>query len=225
MPHRGESSNINRYPLYDISDSLNRGNFRRVGEQYPYQPLTKGDRVSVLLYRAGIVLSAFTLLAGAFGLSQLPGGYTSGLEYTVLLLLLYASVGLSVFFIHLYVSAYHRALKGLYYLSLLALAVLLIAGKGDAAGAVADKSYGPLLLVPLSGCLGFVTAKEAFCFRLLEGYLLTLLMPVYLLLLVGMSPAAASLGLFIIAGLMLFFTMRKVFQPLHYDIGDKSAYH
>lgn len=196
-----------------------------MGEQYPYQPLTKGDRISVLLYRAGIVLSAFTLLAGAFRLSQAPAGEAAGLEYTVLLLLLYASVGLSVFFIHLYVSAYHRALKGLYYLALLALVVLLIAGKGDAAGAVAGKSYGPLLLVPLSGCLGFVTAKEAFCFRLLEGYLLALLMPVYLLLLAGMSRTAASLGLFIIAGLMLFFTMRKVFQPLHYDIGDKSAYY
>jgi uncharacterized integral membrane protein len=171
------------------------------------------------------VLSAFTLLAGAFKLSQSPGGEAAGLEYTMLLLLLYASVGLSVFFIHLYVSAYHRALKGLYCLSLLALAVLLIAGRGDAAGAVVGKSYGPLLLVPLSGCLGFVTAKEAFCFRLLEGYILALLMPVYLLLLVGMSSATASLGLFVIAGLMLFFTMRKVFQPLHYDIGDKSAYH
>ena len=80
--------------------------------------------------------------------------------------------------------------------------------------------------MPLAGCLGFVTAKEAFCFKLFEGYLLALIMPFYLLLVsVGsLSGRGASLGLALIAVMLAVFTVRKVTMPLAYDIGDKSAY-
>ncbi len=93
-------------------------------------------------------------------------------------------------------------------------------------GVLINKPYGPMLLIPLSLCLGFITAKEAFCFKLMEGYLLAMIMPFYLLLLSagGMPIKGASYGLILIAAMLLFFTLRKVSMPLHYDIGDKSAY-
>lgn len=184
-----------------------------MGEKYPYQPLTRWDAITVLLYRTGIVSAAMIMVVGAFTLPY------DGLP---LLIFLHFAVGLSVFFIHLYIGRFKRALIGLYCLSLISLAVLLYIGGGDVAKAVVKSRAVILLLLPLSGCLGFITAKEAFCFRLTEGYLLAVIMPLYVVLV--SSGMDYSGGLVLITVLLLMFTLRKVFQPLHYDIGDKSAY-
>jgi uncharacterized integral membrane protein len=200
-----------------------------MGEEQYYQPLTQGDRISVILYRAGIALSTLFILAGAWFLSNVfryQGRISFTLITNVLLLLEYASVGLSVFLIHLYVGKFHRALKMLYYIAVIFLILLFISSRGDILGILVTRPYGPLLLLPLAGCLGFITAKEAFCFRLVEGYLLALIMPLYLVVLAGhvLTAKEASYGLILIAAMLVLFTFRKVFMPLHFDIGDKSAY-
>ena len=200
-----------------------------MGEEQIFQPLTKEDKVTVVIYRVGIVLSAVIISLGAYiMLSSLKyqADVPISIKFNILLISLYISVGLSVFFIHLYIGKFKKTLIKLYILSLVSLAVLLMAGKGDALSVVAHKNYGPLLLIPLSLCIGFITAKEAFCFKLTEGYLLALIMPLYLLLFsVRMiSFEGAAYGLLLIAFMLLFFTFRKVFMPIHYDIGDKSAY-
>ncbi len=200
-----------------------------MGEQEYFQPLTRGDRISVILYRAGIVLSTLFIIAGAF-FSSNAARYQEHISFTfltnVLLIKLYFAVGLSVFFIHLYVGKFHRALKKLYYIAVVSLILLFVIGRGDVLGVLISKPYGPLLLLPLAGCLGFITAKEAVCFRLFEGYLLALIMPLYLVVLAarGLTAKGVSYGLILIAALLVVFTLRKVFMPLNYDIGDKSAY-
>lgn len=200
-----------------------------MGERAFFQPLTREDKISVVLYRAGIAAASLIVSVMAafavFSASPHTEG-NIGIMFNIGISALYISVGVSVFFIHLYIGKFHRNLKRLYFISVAALIILLIAGKGDISDVVLNKPYGPLLLIPLSGCLGFITAKEAFCFKLKEGYLLALIMPFYLILLSagGMTPRGASYWLFLIAGLLLFFTFRKIFMPLHYDIGDKSAY-
>jgi uncharacterized integral membrane protein len=133
---------------------------------------------------------------------------------------------MSVFFIHLYIRKFHTYLKYLYFVSLGCLAVLLAIGKWSLSGALSQVPSSLLLLLPLSGCLGFVTAKEAFCFKLNEGYLLAMIMPIYLLMVSGdiLTGRGASYGLVLIAALLVVFTLRKVFMPIAYDIGDKSAY-
>jgi uncharacterized integral membrane protein len=198
-------------------------------EQEYFQTLTQEDKASVILYRAGIVLSTLFVLAGAC-FSSNATRYEEYISFAfltdVLLILLYAAVGMSVFFIHLYVGKFHRALKTLYYVAVISLVLLFVIGRGDTSGALMSKIYGPLLLLPLAGCLGFITAKEAFCFRLIEGYLLALIMPLYLVMLAarGLTASGVSYGLILIAAMLVVFTLRKVFMPLHYDIGDKSAY-
>ncbi len=200
-----------------------------MGEEEYFQPLTPADKISVILYRAGIVLSALFVLAGAC-FSSNAYRYQEYISFAfltnVLLILLYAAVGMSVFFIHLYVGKFHLALKMLYYVAVISLILLFVIGRGDVLGVLMSKIYGPLLLLPLAGCLGFITAKEAFCFRLIEGYLLALTMPLYLVVLAarGLTAKGASYGLILIAVMLVVFTLRKVFMPLHYDIGDKSAY-
>ncbi len=200
-----------------------------MGEEILYQPLTQRDKITVALYRAGIVLSTLVICIFAYMLyymNQFESHPFIVIAFNVLLLTLYGSVGLSVFFIHLYVSRFHRTLKRLYYLSLLCLGLLYYLGYGDALAVIAHKPYGPLLMIPLSLCIGFITAKEAFCFRLMEGYIIALLMPFFLMVsATGMMPVrSAAYGLIIVALLLVFFNIRKVFMPIHYDIGDKSAY-
>jgi uncharacterized integral membrane protein len=53
-----------------------------------------------------------------------------------------------------------------------------------------------------------------------------MIMPLYLLLVSGgiLSGRGASYGLVLIAVMFVIFTLRKVFMPVAYDIGDKSAY-
>ncbi len=204
-----------------------------MGDIEQYQPLTKKDKISVVLYRLGIGLSSVFIGTLALISTLGPGEdiqniIVSGkVTYPGLLLSgLFLSVGLSVFFIHLYVSSFHRVLKRLYFLAFAGFLYLLLLGDGNPAVAVLSNWFGPLLLLPLAGCLGFITAKEAFCFKLLEGYLLALAMPVYLVLagagMLSSVPAIACID--VIAVTLFFFTLRKVFMPLHYDIGDKSAY-
>ena len=200
-----------------------------MGEKDFFQPLTKEDKVSVVLYRAGIVISTILIAVIAymlFNASHYQADAAISIKTNTILILLYASVGTSVFFIHLYIGKFHKFLKRVYYVSLISLILLFVIGKGDIYWVLVNKAYSPLLLIPLSGCLGFITAKEAFCFKLMEGYLLALIMPMYLLLLStgAMTIKSASNWTIFIAAMLILFTLRKVFMPIHYDIGDKSAY-
>ncbi len=199
-----------------------------MGEKQVFQPLTREDTITVVLYRSGIVFSTAIIAVLALFLTRTASGGAAAINASADIAVygLYASVGMSVFFIHLYIGNFKRFLKNLYFISVGCLAVLLFLGKGSPSAALMQESYGPLLLLPLSGCLGFVTAKEAFCFRLFEGYLLAIMMPVYLLLVSSgaLSSRGVLSGLVVIALMLVLFTLRKVFMPVAYDIGDKSAY-
>jgi uncharacterized integral membrane protein len=206
-----------------------------MGERTFFQPLTREDKITVVLYRAGIFLSTLTVCVSAVlalesvfgaGLQEYPV-IVSGVGVGILLLVLYFSVGMSVFFIHLYVGKFYRILKKIYYAAALCLVALFFLGHGNpAAPLFAPRPLGGLLLLPLSLCLGFVTAKEAFCFRLLEGYILAAALPAYVFFysLGAWGQKGATSGLTLIAILLLLFMLRKIFMPIAFDIGDKSAY-
>ena len=205
-----------------------------MGEKGYFQPLTKEDRITVVLYRTGIFLSVAIISFSAFiaftSLQPAEGqGFPviSGTSITVLFLLLYFSIGLSVFFIHLYIGKFYRMLKRIYYMAVFCLAVLFFIGNGNPVVPLFRvPPYSALLLLPLSLCLGFVAAKEAFCFRLMEGYMLAVFMPAYIFFyaLGILNGKSAVYGLMLIASMLVFFMFRKIFMPLHFDIGDKSAY-
>ena len=200
-----------------------------MGEKLVFQPLTREDKITVVLYRAGIVISTAVIAGLSYLLMTLSeNSDAASISSTgdILAYVLYASVGVSVFFIHLYIGKIKRFLKNLFFISLGCLAVLLYLGKGSVSAALVHTPYSPLLLLPISGCLGLVTAKEAFCFKLFEGYLLAMIMPLYLLLVAShsLSGRGVAYGLVLIAVILVIFMLRKVFMPIAYDIGDKSAY-
>jgi uncharacterized integral membrane protein len=200
-----------------------------MGYKQVFQPLTREDTITVLLYRTGIVVSSIIMSGLAYLLktaSSISNATLISPSADILAYGLYASIGISVFFIHLYVGKFKSFLKNLYYVSLVCLVVLLFIGKGSLFNAIANDSHSLLLLLPLSGCLGFVTAKEAFCFKLVEGYLLAMIMPIYLLLVSGgiLTGQGPAYGLVLISVMLVIFMLRKVIMPIAYDIGDKSAY-
>ncbi|MDA8174750.1 MAG: DUF2301 domain-containing membrane protein [Nitrospiraceae bacterium] len=201
-----------------------------MGDYILYQPLTRNDRITVMLYRAGIALTCilFAAMAVFFADSAAIAPPTAALLFNIFLSLLYCATGLSVFCIHLYIRKLKTNLIWLYNLALAGLILFVIISKGDCLSYFIAPGFhlGPILMLPLAGCIGFIAAKEAVCFRLVEGYLLAMLMPLYLVLLAGgiMGKAAIVSGLVVIAALYLLFTLRKIFMPIHSDIGDKSAY-
>ncbi len=206
-----------------------------MGEKIVYQPLTTWDKVSVVLYRTGIVVfSAMLVYMGIYTMLHWRGiswtevsAITDKKGLDILVYTLYFSVGLSVFTIHLYVKRFRRFIKALYGLSVLCLVGLLILAKGlDIAIPLTKYPASGLLLLPLSGCIAFITMKEAFCFRLIEGYILTLTLPLFIIVfaLRVLPPYTTASFLLVIGLLIAFFTVRKVFMPIAFDIGDKSAY-
>lgn len=206
-----------------------------MGDKDYFQPLTRQDRITVVIYRTGIFLSTVIISLSAFlvAMSTFRGSPmnnsapVSGLFMEALLLMLYFSVGMSVFFIHLYIGKFHRVLKKVYYSSVACLVLLFVIGNGNpVVPFFRIPPYSAILLIPLALCLGFITAKEAFCFKLFEGYILAIIMPAYIFFYaVGISTSRGSaIGFSIVAVLLVLFTLRKVFMPVHYDIGDKSAY-
>ncbi len=201
-----------------------------MGDKQVFQPLTREDKITVVLYRVGIVICTIIMSALASLLATASSNSNAvriSSSADILIYGLYASIGISVFSIHLYIGKIKGYLRNLYFISLGCLVVLLTIGKGSLSGALVHIPYSPLLLLPLSGCLGIVTVKEAFCFKLFEGYLLAMIMPIYLLLVSDkiLAGQGASYGLVMIAAMLVIFTLRKVFMPMAYDIGDKSAYH
>lgn len=206
-----------------------------MGDTNLFQPLTKEDKITVFLYRTGIFLSTLIISICAFIIfkslqsegTQVFPFIVSGLSLNIMLLVLYFSVGLSVFFIHLYIGKFYRMLKKIYYIAVVCLAVLFFIGHGNPVMPLFRvPPYSALLMLPITLCLGFVTAKEAFCFRLIEGYILAVLMPAYTFFYsVGvLDSKTAAYGFILIALMLVFFMFRKIFMPMHYDIGDKSAY-
>ncbi len=206
-----------------------------MGDTNLFQPLTKEDKITVFLYRTGIFLSTLIISISAFIIfrslqseeTQFFPFIISGLSMNIMLLVLYFSVGLSVFFIHLYIGQFYRTLKKVYYLAVVCLAVLFFIGHGNPVMPLFRvPPYGALLLLPVTLCLGFVTAKEAFCFRLMEGYILAIMMPAYVFFysLGALAGKSAAYIFIFIAALLVIFMFRKIFMPMHYDIGDKSAY-
>lgn len=212
-----------------------------MGDYVEYQTLEQRDILSVVLYRLGIGCAAVALGVLALlstpgllpdsslfrlevlGQEQGPGGYQTA---SWLLLGLVVAVGASVFTIHLYDGRLVRYLKTLYGLALLAFLCLVGLGGGSPSLGLVSAWYGPILLLPLAGCLAFIGAKEAFCFGLFEGYLLAVLLPGYLLVAStgGLTVSAAAAGIWAISAVLGFFAVRKAFMPMHCDIGDKSAY-
>ncbi len=193
-------------------------------EEYINQELSKKDKFSVFLYRLGIGLTGLLLLLGGLLMPLKSSEPLATKGAGILLISVYVTTGISVLNIHLYLGSLKRFLRGLYIFSLALFGILLFLGAGNPVQPLLTMPLTGLLLLPLGGCIAFIGAKEAYCFNLLEGYLLAILIPSYILLWPQMGRDLRIYGL-IFSGLLVFFlSLRKAVMPLSFDIGDKSKY-
>ncbi len=201
-----------------------------MAEKMEYQDLTLWDRTSVLLYRGGLIVSSLVLTIGGAAFTVFHRGTWSEVEVggpvaSGLIVLLYLAAGLSTATIHLYAKRFRKMIRYLYLFSVVTF-LFGLPVRQDIAGFILKEPVGALFLLPLMGCLSFFTLKEAFCFRLYEGYILSLMFPLIPLMLMTKvtSPALTGVYIFFVGLTMLYFNWRKVRIPIAYDIGDKSAY-
>ncbi len=188
--------------------------------------ITKEDRDGVIIYRSALAVAALCFAIGA-GAVLWQGNHPIVLTALTLLYACFCiALGVSLLTIHIYLAPLHRALQ-----------IFWVIGCA-AAVSVAIQSNQPLALtvythpVSLIG-VGFtfvaltgIFLKEAFCFDRLEAKLLTPLVPFLLLghWIGGLPIPGEKILLGAWAVLFLVFALRKVFQPLPPDIGDKTVF-
>jgi len=199
----------------------------------PVQPLTLFDKLSVILYRAGIIgISILVFTAGVtmmFSFDKMSWMDLSLQNNRLAIghfLGIYFFTGISVVTIHLYAKRFRRLIRLLYLMAIAAALIMYFISGGLPVTFILKNPLGPVLLLPLAGTIGFIAMKEAFCFRLLEGYLLAILMPLVVLLMIlkTFSPSLTG-ALLVFAGLLLgYLAWHKIKMPIGYDIGDKSLY-
>jgi uncharacterized integral membrane protein len=179
------------------------------------------DNLTVVLYRIGISICAMTLLIGAIGRAMpapslsLANPWAPWALKTDLFLIV--GIALSVTNVHLYAKVF----RWIFSVSAWLGAVLLIIapGTGDAARVVACAGLG-FLFVTLSA----FALKERLCFRIPGLRLVPFLLAVatFANLANATDAVAITMGL---SGLILsLLAFQKWRMPLHFDVGDKSAY-
>lgn len=189
--------------------------------------ITPEDRREVVIYRIGLGVAAFSF-ALAVTLLFWVGSTTSGLLGLIsgLYFLMWAGLGVSLWFIHIYLRPLHRALQIFWLVGGLASLGLAIAFPVPIALTAYQQPLSILGIGFTFAALTGIFFKEAFCFNRLETKVLTLLVPAMLLThLVGALPVTLGRDLLTVwAILFSIFALRKLVQPIPPDIGDKSVF-
>lgn len=188
--------------------------------------ITQSDRVGVMIYRAGLIVAAFSLAFAGFTIfSQ---GVTPKIlqSLTVLYTIFSLALGISLLTIHIYLIPLHRLLQIFWLIG--TISAIIFAWRSETPLALFVYEH-PLSLLGVGFTFAALTGiyfKEAFCFNRLETKVLTPLVP-FLLLghLTGLlSPAVEQILLLIWGVLFAVFALRKITQPIPSDIGDKSVF-
>ncbi|MGD1921768.1 MAG: DUF2301 domain-containing membrane protein [Pleurocapsa sp.] len=191
--------------------------------QFGEYTIEKSDRLEVIIYRAGLVTAAvsFAIAANLFfaqGQAALPA-------ITPLFALFSLGLGVSLYFIHIYMKALHRVLQGFWLIG----TVATIAIAFQANEPLAQYIYNhPLTLFGTGFTFAALTGiffKEAACFNRAETKILTPIVPLLLLgHMAGIIPVEMEQALLCIWAIgFSVFAIRKMTQEIDPDIGDKSV--
>ncbi len=192
--------------------------------QFGEYTITKNDRLEVIIYRAGLVIAAasFAIASNLFfarGKAALPA-------ITPLFALFSIGLGVSLYFIHIYMKPLHLLLQGFWLIGTIATIAIATQSKEPLALYIYEH---PLTLLG-TGCtfaaLTGIFFKEAFCFNRAETKILTPIVPLLLLgHMTGIIPVEMEqvlLGVWSIG--FSVFAIRKMTQEIDPDIGDKSVF-
>ena len=192
--------------------------------QFGEYTITKRDRTEVIIYRAGLVVAAasFAIASNLFfakGTAALPA-------ITPLFALFTLGLGVSLYYIHIYMKALHRVLQAFWLIGTVATIAIAVYSNEPLALYIYNH---PLTLFGTGFSFAALTGiyfKEAFCFNRLETKILTPVVPLLLLgHMAGIIPVEmeqALLGIWSIG--FSVFAVRKMTQEIDPDIGDKSVF-
>lgn len=194
--------------------------------QFGEYTITDSDRQGVLVYRVSLAIAALCFAIGT-GLVLWDSNSPMVLEVlTPLYLVFWLALGVSLFTIHIYLIILHRLLQLFWLIGGIAALVIAIQSPEPLALAVYHQPYTlfgvGFTFVALTG----IYFKEAFCFNRIETKLLTPLVPLLLLGYMGgiWTVINQKFLLFFWAIQFGIFAIRKCFQAIPSDIGDKSVF-
>lgn len=188
--------------------------------------ITDHDRREVRIYRSGLGVAALSFGLGLL-LFLIGGPSTAVLQaLSGAYACFWLALGISLWTIHIYLRPLHRLLQAFWLVGGLASLGIALADGRPLALTVYQQ---PLTLLGVGFTFAALTGiffKEAFCFNRFETKLLTPLAPLLLLgHLTGILPTPVAQGLLIAwAVLFAIFALRKLWQPIPQDIGDKSVF-
>ncbi|MEM9543530.1 MAG: DUF2301 domain-containing membrane protein [Cyanobacteria bacterium P01_E01_bin.42] len=188
--------------------------------------ITDRDRREVKIYRGGLVISALSLLFGT-SLFLWQGATLLVLNALTFLFASFAlGLGISLLTIHIYLVPLHRLLQVFWVIGTVFSAAIATSTATPLALSIYNRPFLLLGTGFLFAALTGIYFKEAFCFNRLETKVLTPLVPILLLgFMAGVLPPEVSkILLFGWSILFCIFALRKAFQNIPDDIGDKSVF-
>ncbi|MBD2437604.1 DUF2301 domain-containing membrane protein [Nostoc sp. FACHB-110] len=187
--------------------------------------IDQSDRTGVIIYRTGLMVAALSFAVGS-GLALFNNNPTAIQALTPLYTCFSLALGVSLLTIHIYMAPLHRLLQVFW---LIGSICAFIFAHVDSHPFAVTVYTNPLTILGVGFTFAALTGiyfKEAFCFNRLETKALTFIVPSLLLgHLVGILPIQVEqilLGIW--ATLFLVFALRKTFQAIPADIGDKSVF-
>ena len=188
--------------------------------------ISDNDRMEVLIYRTGLVISALSFTIGSIVLFYL-GESENVLNFLTMLFGLFSlGLGVSLFTIHIYLKPLHYLLQAFWIIGTLASLSFVFISDTSLARYVYDNPLSILGIGFSFAALTGIYFKEAFCFNRLETKFLTPLVPLLLLgHLFGFLPIDIEQKLLMLwSALFTIFAFRKIIQDIPSDIGDKSVF-
>ena len=181
------------------------------------------DRTSVIIYRAGLAISALSFAVGS-AIALLQPDRISLLQ--PLFFCFSLGLGVSLLTIHIYLALLHRVLQVFWAIGTAAGVFWAISSSEPLAVTIYEQPVALFGVGFIFAALTGIYFKEAFCFHRLETKFLTFLVPVLLLgHMLGIFPQQWE-QIMLASWTILFcvFALRKVIQPIPPDIGDKSVF-
>ncbi len=188
--------------------------------------ITKSDRLGVIIYRTGLMVAALSFALGCALVLWQGNNQMVINALTPLYGCFCLALGVSLATIHIYMASLHRLLQLFWIIGAITAVILAIYSSDPLALTVYNN---PVTIFGVGFTFAALTGiyfKEAFCFNRLETKFLTPLVPFLLLShLTGfLSVNVGELLLGIWAVLFIIFALRKAFQEIPPDIGDKSVF-
>jgi uncharacterized integral membrane protein len=187
--------------------------------------ITERDRQSVIIYRTGLILATLSFTLGS-ALFFWQGATPFVLQaLTVLFAFFSLGLGVSLVTIHIYLLPLHQLLQLFWVIGTISAVIFAFSNSEPLALVIYEY---PLTLFGVGFSFAALTGiyfKEAFCFNRLETKLLVPIVPALLIgHIVGIPPAIAQGLLACWTALFVVFAIRKAFQQISPDIGDKSVF-